>query len=299
MDAPPVLQTEASKLPTDPGIFLHAFEMLRPLAPDASRSDTMIYRMLMLSAAAASAACNVAWDMEEDGDSDVEGWLEEIRTGYYDLTTYPPRDSCNHPASRIYHLTRLFSPHPFSLSPHPFSLSPLARSFSPRPFSLSPRPFSLAIRPLSLASPSLALTVCSISIYPLSRATALSLTLSVYSLPLAARACSFASLASRNHVRAHAGHSSVICVYAPLFSGGPRLLSARIHSFSARIPSFSGSLRSFSCPRSLSTCPRSFSGGPHSLSMLPRSLAASLSTCSPSLSARPLAVCPSARFLSP
>lgn len=53
----------------------------------------MIYRMLMLSAAAASAACNVAWDMEEDGDSDVEGWLEEIRTGYYDLVQFMNGDS--------------------------------------------------------------------------------------------------------------------------------------------------------------------------------------------------------------
>ncbi|OJT11598.1 hypothetical protein TRAPUB_11884 [Trametes pubescens] len=93
MDAPPVQQPEASRMPTDPGIFLDAFEMLRPLAPDTSRADTMIHRMLMLSAAAASAACNIAWDMEEDGDSDVEGWLEEIRTAYYDVVQYMNGDS--------------------------------------------------------------------------------------------------------------------------------------------------------------------------------------------------------------
>lgn len=69
----------------DPSVLLDAFEIVRPLSPEASSHESAIYQMLLLSLTAARAACDLHWDMEDGGETDVETGLEEIGRAYFNM----------------------------------------------------------------------------------------------------------------------------------------------------------------------------------------------------------------------
>ncbi|CDO70171.1 hypothetical protein BN946_scf184399.g5 [Trametes cinnabarina] len=64
-------ESRGNPLPIDPSILLDAFEIARPLSLEASPAEAAIHQVVLLCLTTASAAANMAWDLEEDGKTNI------------------------------------------------------------------------------------------------------------------------------------------------------------------------------------------------------------------------------------